>query len=73
MNAEERTIKASILAGITDIIIGLIMFFTGFGDWYYSKFHVFGIIGLGMLAYGFWHLYFLRKETGVKFKWMKQK
>lgn len=63
MNAEKRTIKASICAGLTDIIIGIIMFLTGWHEWYYQHFHVFGIIGLGMLAYGFWHNYFLIKET----------
>jgi len=64
MNTEKRIIKASILAGATDVLAGLALYFTGAGDWYYAKFHVFGIIGFGMLAYGYWHLYFLRKETG---------
>jgi hypothetical protein len=72
MNVEKRTIKASAMAGITDIIIGLLAYFTGFGDWYYTKFHMFGVIGFGMLAYAYWHLYFLRLDTGEGI-WKKKK
>lgn len=72
MNAEKRTIRASVLAGVTDILFGLLMYFTGYGDWYYAKFHMFGIIGFGMLAYGYWHLYFYNIETGERVWKMKQ-
>ena len=68
MNTEKRIIKSSILAGATDIVFGLLMYVTGLGDWYYSKFHMFGVIGFGMLAYGYWHIYFLNKDKG-DFKW----
>lgn len=66
MNAEKRTIKASILAGFTDIIFGLIMYFTGVSNWYYATFHFFGIMGFGMLAFGYWSIYFYNRETGGK-------
>jgi len=72
MKAEERTIKASILAGITDMLIGLIMFLTGWHEWYYNHFHFFGILGIGMIAYGFWHKVLYTKETGV-FLWKSKK
>ena len=61
MKSEERIIHASILAGWTDIILGLIFYLTGFADWYYTRFHVFGVIGMGMLAYGFWHSVLYRR------------
>ena len=64
MNAEKRTIKASILAGITDIIFGLIMYFSGWSTWYFNHFHFFGIMGFGMLAFGFWNIFFYNIETG---------
>jgi len=66
MKAEERTIKASMLAGWTDIFIGLIMYWTGWHQWYFDHFHFFGILGIGMLAYGFWHKLLYEKETKVK-------
>ena len=52
---EKRFILSSILAGITDILFGLIFYLTGIADWYYAKFHVFGILGFGMILYGLWH------------------
>lgn len=58
MELEKRIIKASIATGITDLIIGLIAFQTGFGDWYYLRFHNFGIFGLSMITYGLYHFLF---------------
>lgn len=63
MKSERRIIKASLFAGITDILIGLVMFLTGWHEWYFNHFHVFGVLGLGMIAYAYWHNYFLIKET----------
>ena len=72
MMSEIRFIKASILTGATDIVMGIIFYLTGFADWYYAHFHVFGIFGLSMMIYGYWHLYFLRKETGSVKLWTKK-
>ncbi len=62
MKAEDRTIKASLYAGLTDILFGLIMYFTGIGDWYYTHFHMFGVVGFGMIAYAFWHHIFKKRS-----------
>ena len=63
MNNELRFVKASIFTGATDIIFGILFYFIGFADWYYAHFHVFGIFGMSMLIYGYWHLYFYRQEV----------
>ena len=73
MNNELRIIKASILTGFTDIVFGGIMYVTGWSDWYYNHFHVFGVFGFSMLAYGYWHLLFLVNETGSVEIWKKNK
>ena len=59
MKAEIRTINAMAMTGVTDLIIGLIMFATGWHEWYFNHFHFFGIMGFSSLAYAFWHYYFL--------------
>jgi len=66
MRHERRTIKVSLLTGITDIALGLIMYFTGAADWYYEHFHIFGILGMGFIIWAIWHMYFYRKEVGLK-------
>lgn len=74
MKYEDRAIKASFLAGITDILVGIIMHFTGWHEWWYNQFHLFGVIGLGMIAYSFWH-YTLKEGypwNHIKNKLMKQ-
>ena len=70
MRAELRSVNASILAGFTDIIVGLLMFFTGWHQWYFDHFHFFGIMGLSMLFYGYWYIFLLRKEGA--YKWVKK-
>lgn len=72
MHSEQRIIKASILAGVTDIIVGLFMFITGWHQWYYDHFHVFGILGIGMLAYGIWHGVLYSRDTGRSI-WQRKK
>jgi len=66
MRHERRTIKVSLLTGLTDIIVGLILYFTGVADWYYSRFHVFGVLGMGFIIWAAWHYYFYKKEVGYK-------
>jgi hypothetical protein len=61
MKWEDRLIKASALTGFTDILLGLLMYWTGWGDWYYSHFHIFGIFGFSMIVYAYWHLYLIRQ------------
>lgn len=63
MKYEKRVIKASFYAGLSDVIIGLIMCITGWHNWYYEHFHFFGVLGIGMLCYAFWH-YFLYETRG---------
>ena len=65
MRVEQRTYMASIYAGVTDILIGLFMYFTGWHQWYFDHFHFFGVLGIGMLAYGFWHRRFYRRDQYV--------
>ena len=65
MKQEERIIKASMMAGITDIAFGIFMSLTGWQEWYFNHFHVFGVLGIGMLAYGYWHKKLYEIETGV--------
>lgn len=64
MKQEIRIIKASVLTGITEMLIGLFMALTGLHQWYFDRFHFFGILGLGLLIYGFWLQYFYKKENG---------
>jgi uncharacterized membrane protein YphA (DoxX/SURF4 family) len=64
MNVEKRTIKASIMAGFTEIVIGIIMVLTGAATWYFNTFHFFGIMGVCLIMYAYWHLYFLYQDTG---------
>jgi len=66
MKPEERNIKASVMAGVSDILIGLIMYLTGAADWYFQRFHFFGIMGIGLLLYSYWYIYFYRKDTGKR-------
>jgi len=64
MKPEERNIKASICAGVSDIIFGLILYKLDWIEWYFQRFHFFGIMGMAMLFYSFWYIYFYRKDTG---------
>lgn len=66
MKVEQRQIKASMYAGITDIIFGLIMYATGAADWYFEHFHFFGILGIGMIFYSVWLLYFYLESEPKK-------
>jgi len=65
LKAEQRTYKASFYAGFTDILIGLVFYLTGFADWYYAHFHVFGVLGLGMILYSFYHWLLYKREHNV--------
>ncbi len=55
MRYEDRVIQSSLLAGMTDIVIGFIMYITSWHEWYWERFHTFGVLGIGMVAYGTWH------------------
>ena len=70
MRSERRIIRASIYTGISEMSIGLFMAITGLHQWYYDRFHFFGVLGLGMAIYGFWHMILLKKETG-EWAWKK--
>jgi hypothetical protein len=58
-----RIIKSSLCAGMTDLALGGVFKLIGFADWYYNTFHVFGILGFGMIAYAAWHYIFYTRET----------
>ncbi len=58
--AERRIIKASFYAGIADILLGLVMYFTGLHEWWFKHFHTFGVLGIGLIFYSFFHLLFYR-------------
>jgi len=63
VRAELRQVKASMYAGLTDIVFGLIMYFTKAADWYFAHFHFFGILGIGMVFYSVWLYYFFALDT----------
>jgi hypothetical protein len=63
MGTEERVIKASFAAGMTDLMFGLIMYWAGWQEWYFQHFHTFGILGFGMIAYAVWHNHYLTEEV----------
>ena len=63
MKSEERVIKASLMAGLSDVIVGILFHFTGIHDWYFTNFKFFGVLGIGMLLYAFWHAYFYYSDT----------
>lgn len=48
---------------MTDLALGGVFKLIGFADWYYNTFHVFGILGFGMIAYAAWHYIFYTRET----------
>jgi len=66
MKAEMRVVKASLWTGITDLLFGVLMFMTGWGDWYYTRFHFFGIIGFSLIIYAYWTLFFMRRDGVLK-------
>lgn len=55
MGIEERMIKASALAGFSDILFGVILSLWGFDDWWFEHLHTFGVLGVGMVFYAFYH------------------
>jgi len=63
MKNEMRMIKASFLTGVSELLLGVFMSFTGWHDWYYNHFKFFGVLGIGMLFYAFWHWVFYKLEV----------
>jgi hypothetical protein len=63
MKYEKRIIKASLLAGLSELVLGVIFWVTGFAEWWYNHLHFFGYLGLGMILYASWHYYYYRKES----------
>lgn len=57
MSIEERIFTASVITGILELLLAIFMSLTGLHEWYYNKFHMFGVLGIGMLIYGFVHFY----------------
>ena len=72
VGAERRTILASLGAGVTDLLFAVIALHIGFSDWYWNRFHLFGVVGFGLLSYAFWHLILFKFETGERI-WLKKK
>lgn len=72
MKTELRVIQASFLAGATDLVVGLFMHFTNLHEWWFEQFHLFGVLGVGFLAYASWHTYLYKRDTG-KTIWKKEK
>ena len=62
MKNEMRIIKASFMTGVSELILGLIMSRIGWHDWYWDHFKMFGVLGIGMVFYAFWHYLYLRME-----------
>lgn len=56
---ERRLIKATFLAGVTVIALGLFVVFMGWSEWWYNKTHLLGSFGIEMLVLAFymWILY----------------
>lgn len=63
MKSEIRIIKSSFLTGISEIILGIVMHEFGWHDWYFEQFKFFGILGIGMIFYAFWHYVFFHIEV----------
>ena len=59
---EKRIIKSSFMAGLTDVVIDLIMIMTGVHEWYFEHFKFFGVISIGMMLYAGWHQYFYYRD-----------
>lgn len=66
MKYEGRIVKATFLAGVSEIFLAWIFYTTGFGDWWYSKFHIFGYLGIGFILYAFWHQYLINWNNRKK-------
>lgn len=62
MKSEQRIYQASIIAGLLDMIVGLLMYLTGLHDWYFDHFKVFGVLGIGMVLYGLSHYILYKKK-----------
>ena len=72
MNAEKRNVQASLFAGVTEIVIGVVMALTGWGTWYFEHFHFFGILGVGFILYAYYYCLFYRRDTSEAI-WKKKK
>jgi len=66
MNGENRIINASILAGLLDMLLGFLMWLTG-----YQFYYMHGVLGVGMIFYGLCHALFKYVDTGVVI-WMRK-
>jgi hypothetical protein len=64
MNNERRIVKAMAYAGITVVVLGLLLVWAGFAKWWFDKTHLLGTFGIEMLVYAVWHAYLYKKETG---------
>ena len=63
MKSEDRIIRASLFAGVTEIIVGIIMYATDLGHFWFERAGFFGVMGVCMVFYGCWHWY-LKKKAG---------
>ena len=66
MRFELRIILATFLAGVSDLILGVILVLTGVANWWYNTFHLFGMLGFGMIAYSFWHYILYRRDKAYE-------
>jgi len=77
MRYEGRIVKASLFAGISELLLGYIFYLNGVGDWWFNNFHFFGYLGIGFILYAFWHQYFInwdnRKKVIKEFKIFRRK
>jgi len=63
MKFENRYIKSMVLMGVSEIILGVIFWATGFADWWFNYLHFFGYLGLGGILVAFWHYVLLRWDN----------
>lgn len=50
-------------AGLTVILLGLLVVYLGYAQWWFEKTHLLGSFGVEMLVYAVWHWFFHRRET----------
>lgn len=51
------------MTGVSELIVGFIFVATGWHEWYWNTFKFFGVLGIGMILYAYWHQYFLIREA----------
>ena len=63
MKYENRIVKASLAAGLSECLLGVIALWAGFGYWWFEHVGMFGYLGIGMVLYSIWHYIFIKIDN----------